>query len=112
MDEKERIKYLRNELHRHNYLYYVKNSPEISDKEFDDMMHELMRLEAAHPEMYDPNSPSERVGSDLDNDFKQVEHVYPMLSLANTYNRDEVQAFYERVSSGLDGEPFDICCEQ
>lgn len=111
MDEKERIKYLRNELHRHNYLYYVKNSPEISDKEFDDMMHELMRLEAAHPEMYDPNSPSERVGSDLDNDFKQVEHVYPMLSLANTYNRDEVQAFYERVSSGLDGEPFDICCE-
>ena len=111
MDEKERIKYLRNELHRHNYLYYVKNSPEISDKEFDDMMHELMHLEAAHPEMYDPNSPSERVGSDLDNDFKQVEHVYPMLSLANTYNRDEVQAFYERVSSGLDGEPFDICCE-
>lgn len=111
MDEKERIKYLRNELHRHNYLYYVKNSPEISDKEFDDMMHELMRLEAAHPDMYDPNSPSERVGSDLDNDFKQVEHVYPMLSLANTYNRDEVQAFYERVSSGLDGEPFDICCE-
>lgn len=111
MDEKERIKYLRNELHRHNYSYYVKNSPEISDKEFDDMMHELMHLEAAHPEMYDPNSPSERVGSDLDNDFKQVEHVYPMLSLANTYNRDEVQAFYERVSSGLDGEPFDICCE-
>ncbi len=111
MDEKERIKYLRNELHRHNYLYYVKNSPEISDKEFDDMMHELMRLEAAHPDMYDPNSPSERVGSDLDNDFKQVEHAYPMLSLANTYNRDEVQAFYERVSSGLDGEPFDICCE-
>ena len=111
MDEKKRIKYLRNELHRHNYLYYVKNNPEISDKEFDDMMHELMRLEAAHPEMYDPNSPSERVGSDLDNDFKQVEHTYPMLSLANTYNRDEVQAFYERVSSGLDGEPFDICCE-
>ena len=111
MDERERITYLRNELHRHNYLYYVKNSPEISDKDFDDMMHELMHLEAAHPEMYDPNSPSERVGSDLDNDFKQVEHVYPMLSLANTYNRDEVQAFYERVSSGLDGEPFDICCE-
>lgn len=111
MDERERIKYLRNELHRHNYLYYVKNSPEISDKDFDDMMHELMHLEAAHPEMYDPNSPSERVGSDLDNDFKQVEHVYPMLSLANTYNRDEVQAFYERVSSGLNGEPFDICCE-
>ncbi len=111
MDERERIMQLRDELHRHNYLYYVKNSPEISDKDFDDMMHELMRLEAAHPEMYDPNSPTERVGSDLDNDFKQVEHAYPMLSLANTYNRDEVQAFYERVSNGLDGEPFDICCE-
>ena len=111
MSEKERIEQLREQLHRYNYLYYVKNSPEISDREFDEKMHELMRLEAAHPEMYDPTSPSERVGSDLTDDFKQVEHQYPMLSLANTYNRDDVQAFYERVSKGLGGEPFDICCE-
>jgi DNA ligase (NAD+) len=111
MDAKERILELREALHRNNYLYYVLNQPEISDKEFDDMMHELMDLEAQHPEMYDPNSPSQRVGSDLSNDFEQVEHRYPMLSLANTYNRGDVEAFYERVSSGLAGEPFQICCE-
>ena len=111
MDEKARILQLRDELHRHNHLYYVENQPEISDKEFDDLMRELMELEARHPEMFDANSPSERVGSDLNNDFEQVEHRYPMLSLANTYNRADVQAFYERVSNGLGGEPFDICCE-
>lgn len=111
MDEKARILQLRDELHRHNHLYYVENQPEISDKEFDDLMRELMELEARHPEMFDANSPSQRVGSDLNNDFEQVEHRYPMLSLANTYNRADVQAFYERVSNGLGGEPFDICCE-
>ena len=111
MDEKARILQLRDELHRHNHLYYVDNQPEISDKEFDDLMHELMELESRHPEMFDANSPSQRVGSDLNNDFEQVEHRYPMLSLANTYNRADVQAFYERVSNGLGGEPFDICCE-
>lgn len=111
MNEKEHIQQLREALHRHNYLYYVQNRPEISDKEFDDLMRELMDLEARHPEMYDPNSPSQRVGSDLTNDFVQVEHRYPMLSLANTYNRADVEAFYERVASGLSGEPFRICCE-
>ena len=69
MDEKARILQLRDELHRHNHLYYVENQPEISDKEFDDLMRELMELEARHPEMFDANSPSERVGSDLNNDF-------------------------------------------
>ena len=79
MDEKARILQLRDELHRHNHLYYVDNQPEISDKEFDDLMHELMELESRHPEMFDANSPSQRVGSDLNNDFEQVEHRYPML---------------------------------
>lgn len=111
MDGKERIKELRDLLHRYNYLYYVKNQPEISDQKFDALMHELMDLEALYPEMADPTSPSQRVGSDLSNDFRQVEHRYPMLSLANTYNRAEVEAFYHRVSEGLGGQPFQICCE-
>ncbi len=111
MTEQEQILQLREELHRHNYLYYVKNDPVISDKEFDDKMHLLMQLEAKHPEMYDDNSPSLRVGSDLSVEFTQIKHRYPMLSLANTYNRGDVQAFYDRVKAGLDGQDFRICCE-
>ncbi len=111
MDIKERIVQLRTELHRHNHNYYVLNAPEISDREFDELMHELQRLEEEHPEWADPNSPTCRVGSDLNNEFVQVAHRYPMLSLANTYNRGEVVDFYERVRTGLEGEEFDICCE-
>lgn len=111
MDIKERIAQLRTELHRHNHNYYVLNAPEISDREFDELMHELQRLEEEHPEWADPNSPTCRVGSDLNNEFAQVAHKYPMLSLANTYNRGEVADFYERVRTGLEGEDFDICCE-
>jgi len=111
MDDKQRILSLRAELHRYNYLYYVKNSPVISDQQFDEMMHELQRLEALHPEMADPNSPTQRVGSDLSHEFVQVTHRYPMLSLANTYNRGDVADFYRRIEDGLGGEPFDICCE-
>lgn len=111
MTDCERILQLRNELHQHNFNYYVKNTPIISDKEFDDLMEELIRLENANPAMYDPNSPSQRVGSDLSNDFEQVKHRYPMLSLANTYNRSEVEAFYNRISQGLRGQEFEICCE-
>ena len=111
MTDKERIDWLRSELTRHNYNYYIKNAPEITDQEFDRMMHELLSLEAAHPEWDDDTSPSRRVGSDLSHEFEQVAHRYPMLSLDNTYNRDEVGAFYQRVSAGLDGEPFDLCCE-
>lgn len=111
MDERQRILQLRKELDRHNYLYYVKSAPEISDKEFDGMMHELQALEARHPDMFDPLSPSQRVGSDVSVEFTQVRHQYPMLSLANTYNRDDVGDFYRRVSEGLGGEPFEICCE-
>lgn len=111
MDIKQQIESLREELNRHNYNYYVLNTPVIGDQEFDEMMHRLQDLEAAHPEFADPTSPTQRVGSDLNNDFRQVEHKYPMLSLANTYNRQEVREFYERVKSGLEGEDFDICCE-
>lgn len=111
MDEKQRIIDLRAQLNRHNYLYYVENAPEISDQEFDKLMHELIDLESRHPEMRDPNSPTQRVGSDVSVEFTQVRHRYPMLSLANTYNRDDVRAFYNRVSEGLGGRSFDICCE-
>ena len=110
-NDTERILFLRKELNRHNYNYYVLNAPEISDRQFDDMMHELQELEERHPEMSDPNSPTQRVGSDLSNDFEQVVHKRPMLSLGNTYSRGDVQAFYDRVAEGLGGEPFDICCE-
>lgn len=111
MDVKEHIERLRKELDRHNYNYYVLNAPEISDQEFDRMMRELQDLEAAHPEFDDPDSPTKRVGSDLNQEFVQVPHRYPMLSLANTYNKQEVADFYERVRTGLEGEPFEICCE-
>lgn len=111
MNDQARIAQLREELHRHNHYYYVENAPRISDREFDELMAELMRLEALHPELADPNSPSVRVGSDLSNEFTQVRHSYPMLSLSNTYSRQEVEAFYKRVQADLQGEPFAISCE-
>ena len=111
MDYKSRIEALRKELHEHNYNYYVLNQPTISDYEFDMMMRELQDLEAEHPEMADPNSPTQRVGSDLNQQFRQVAHKYPMLSLANTYNEAEVADFYRRVKEGLEGEPFEIVAE-
>lgn len=111
MDEKQRILQLRQELHEHNHKYYVLNQPTISDQEFDFMMHELQELEARHPEMADPDSPTQRVGSDISTEFKQVAHKYPMLSLANTYNEQDVADFYNSVSKGLNGEDFEICCE-
>lgn len=121
MTESERIDILRRQLHEHNRRYYVDNSPVISDQEFDLMMHELQELEARHPELYDSNSPTQRVGSDIyaparrgeeqRDGFRKVEHRYPMLSLANTYNREDIEEWYGQVSRGLGGEPFDVCCE-
>ena len=111
MTEQDLIIALREELHRHNYNYYVLNAPEISDKEFDDKMRQLQDLEKLHPEMADPNSPTMRVGSDLSKDFKQVYHQYPMLSLGNTYSESEVTDFYNRVKELLGNEEFEICCE-
>ena len=110
MSETDRIIELRELLHKYNNLYYVQNAPVISDIEFDGLMHELINLEAKHPELYDPNSPTQRVGSDLSKGFEQAEHRYPMLSLDNTYSEQEVRDFFQRVS-GLLNEPFEICCE-
>ena len=109
--ETEEIARLRTELHQHNYRYYVLNAPVIGDQQFDEMMHRLQELEARHPECHDPNSPTQRVGSDLTHDFVTVAHKRPMLSLSNTYNQQEVSDFYERVKEGLHGEPFQLCCE-
>lgn len=111
MDEIKRIEQLRRELHEHNHRYYVENQPTISDMEFDALMHELQRLETAHPEMADPNSPTQRVGSDLGGEFRQVAHRYPMLSLSNTYNKQEVAEWYDSVKRGLGGEGFEVSCE-
>ena len=111
MDEIKRIEQLRRELHEHNHRYYVENQPTISDMEFDALMHELQRLETAHPEMAGPNSPTQRVGSDLGGEFRQVAHRYPMLSLSNTYNKQEVAEWYDSVKRGLGGEDFEVSCE-
>ncbi len=111
MKEEERIIQLREELHSHNYRYYVENSPVISDQEFDALMRELQDLEARHPEMHDDNSPTQRVGNDHSSEFAQVAHRYPMLSLANTYNRQEVADWYESVRKGLHAADFEVCCE-
>ena len=101
---------LRRELHAHNYNYYVLSKPVISDFEFDRMMRRLVELEARHPDCYDPNSPSVRVGSDINRNFTQVEHLYPMLSLQNTYSEGEVADFYHRVKKALNDD-FEIVCE-
>ena len=111
MNELQQLTDLRNELHKHNYKYYVLNAPDISDEQFDLLMHTLEALEAKHPECFDPNSPTQRVGSDVNSEFSQVEHRYPMLSLANTYNEQEVADFYNSIKKLLNGEAFEICCE-
>ena len=111
MNEIERIIELRKELHQHNYNYYVLSAPTISDKDFDISLKELQELEEKHPEMFDPNSPTQRVGSDLNEEFQTVAHIRPMLSLANTYNIEEVRDFYQRVSDALHGQPFQVCAE-
>ncbi len=107
----QQIETLRAELHRHNHNYYVLNAPEITDFEFDHMMRELQDLEQAYPEYYDENSPTMRVGSDLNKEFRQVAHKYPMLSLGNTYSEGEVTEFYDRARKMLGDEEFEICCE-
>lgn len=111
MTETERIYILREQLHEHNHRYYVLNQPIVSDQEFDLMMHELQDLEARHLELYDANSPTMRVGSDITKEFRQVAHRYPMLSLANTYSEVDVEEWYNQVSRGLEGEEFEVCCE-
>ena len=111
MDPIKRIEELRRELNRHNHNYYVLNAPEISDKDFDMLLKELERLEAEHPEMADPLSPTQRVGSDLSKGFEHVVHARPMMSLSNTYSVEDVDDWFDRVSRALDGEEFDIVGE-
>jgi len=107
---KSQIESLRRELELHNYNYYVLSAPTITDFEFDIKLKELNELELKHPEFFDKNSPTQRVGSDIATGFEQVEHVYPMLSLGNTYSENEVKDFYDRVSKALN-EDFEFVCE-
>lgn len=111
LNPQERIAYLSQVLEEHNHNYYVLNAPTISDYDFDILMRELQDLEAAYPQYALPNSPTQRVGSDLNHAFVQVAHTRPMLSLGNTYSIEEVAAFYERVKQGLGDAPFEIVGE-
>jgi len=111
MSSKERIEELREQINRHNHNYYVENSPTISDYDFDMLLKELERLEAEHPEFDDPLSPTRRVGSDLSKGFEQASHIYPMLSLGNTYSIDDVDAWATRVREALPGQDMTIVGE-
>lgn len=108
--KQSRIIELREIINRHNHLYYVENIPSISDMDFDLLMKELQDLESECPELYDPNSPTSRVGSDINNDFTQLPHKYPMLSLDNTYTKEELSAFISRVTKWV-GHNVDYVCE-
>jgi len=109
--EKRRIDQLRNLLHHHNYQYYVLSQPEISDFEYDNLLKELMDLELKNPDFFDPNSPAQRVGTDISSDFKQVTHKYPMLSLGNTYSKEEVSDFENRIKKALPETDLEYVCE-
>ncbi len=111
MDPKTRIEQLREEINRHNHNYYVLNSPQISDKDFDMLLKELEKLESEHPEFEDPDSPTRRVGSDLTKGFEHVVHARPMMSLANTYSIEDVEDWFKRVRKALEGEDFNIVGE-
>ena len=110
IEAQAKIESLRKELHQHNYNYYVLSAPTITDFEFDAMLRELQELEAANPQFADANSPTQRVGSDIVSGFEQVAHVYPMLSLGNTYSDGEVADFYDRVRKTLNDD-FELVCE-
>lgn len=108
MTEEQRIKELRQRLNYYNYRYYIENDPAVSDYEFDTLLRELQDLEAAHPEMADPNSPTARVGSDVTNEFRSVQHAFPMLSLSNTYSLEELHEWIDRVQKEI-GESEFVC---
>ncbi|PLX22420.1 MAG: DNA ligase (NAD(+)) LigA [Marinilabiliales bacterium] len=109
--EKSRIEQLRNLLHHHNYQYYVLAQPEISDFEYDQLLKELIELEDNNPDLFDPNSPSQRVGNDINEEFNQVKHKYPMLSLGNTYSKEEVGEFESRIKKSLPDTDIEYVCE-
>ncbi|MCX6273276.1 MAG: NAD-dependent DNA ligase LigA [Bacteroidetes bacterium] len=109
-ETKNRVEYLRKEINYHNYQYYELSNPSISDFEFDKLLEELIRLEKENPALFDPNSPSQRVGGQITKEFRQVRHKYPMLSLGNTYSAEELADFDLRVQKGLN-EPYEYICE-
>ncbi len=109
-DIQERIIFLKDTLNKHNYNYYVLNQPQVSDYEYDQLMNELIDLETKYPELEDADSPTQRVGSDLSNDFQQVIHQYPMLSLGNTYNEVEIADFHQRITKAI-GDDIEYVCE-
>ena len=111
MDARAQIQQLREELHAHNHRYYVLADPVISDREFDEKLRALAELEAHHPDLDDPNSPTKRVGGDLTDKFDKVPHKTPMLSLSNSYSADEVAQWAERVKSGLPDEEVEFVIE-
>src|SRR5688500_7277543 len=100
----QRIQKLRAELHHHNHLYYIDARPEVSDREYDRLMQELIDLEKAHPEFASPDSPTQRVGGEVQTELKPVRHAVPMMSIDNTYSEEEIRAFDERVRKALGGE--------
>ncbi|NCF30582.1 MAG: NAD-dependent DNA ligase LigA [Bacteroidetes bacterium] len=111
MDAKEKIKQLREALHEHNYLYYILDAPKISDFEFDQMLSSLQELERQYPELFDPNSPTQRVGGGVTKNFKTQAHRYPMYSLSNTYSKEELLQWVARVEKVLGDEKFEFTCE-
>ena len=108
MTARQRIIFLRERLNYYNYKYYIETAPVVSDFEFDTLLRELQDLEAEHPEYADPNSPTVRVGSDITNEFRSVEHSFPMLSLSNTYSTEELHEWIDRVEKEID-EPEFVC---
>lgn len=111
MDAANRVKELRKQINHHNYRYYVLDSPEISDAEYDRLMQELRQLEAEHPELVTPDSPTHRVGAPPIESFGVVEHPQPLLSLANAFTDDDLDAWYRRALNLLGGRRFDLVCE-
>ena len=110
MNDKERIYFLRKEIDLHNHSYYVEDSPKISDFEFDILLNELIQLEEKHPELFDINSPTQRVGASLVDSFETINHTYPMLSLGNTYSEDDLIDFDNRIRKLISSD-FDYVCE-
>src|SRR5690606_7519276 len=111
MDIEKEISSLRKELNRHNYNYYVLDAPEITDYEFDMKLNALQKLEAAHPEYYDPNSPTVRVGGMITKNFKTIKHSMRMYSLDNSYSKEDLEDWERRIERVLGDEKVEFTCE-
>ena len=111
MDILKYIEELRNKLHHHNYLYYVKDRPEITDFEFDQLLSELVSLEKEYPQFFDMNSPTQRVGSSLSNSFETYNHKYRMYSLENSYSKADIIKWNERLEKNLNQKNLSFSCE-